>query len=815
MYRNLLILISLISVFVIKSNAQHAVGSWEVYSNYGIDRADILDTEKRVYFCGGGSLFHYDKELDETYSYNISNGLSDVNVIGIHRNSDRNYIVVVYDNSNMDVVYDDGRIVNLSDIKDAQYVTDKTVNSVAFDGDEMYVATGFGLVRYDLSKGAVKESGIFSFPVHGVTVMGSRVLMSTDTGLYFIDKSNRINDFTRYTRLSDMECTLLCGMNENLIMIRRPSANWVNTYKIDFENLNLDANYPNWAFYGDMSFKRFGKWYGITSRTSYVVCRPNDVGWVDYKGIEIPSDLYTTNIYVCGNGSDRGNDLWFVNDDGLGHMTYTTSYEDIDNSQNKYNYTIDREPSYPFGTSIHGGPTRLAASDKGLYITYNSHSRYPGSDKFHNLLKINLLSNGYVMDLTPPDGNFTTVNGSSENRLLTGYHLVVDPIDPSIVYIPTWFEGIWKFKDGKQIGKYDRTNGPFGTGYSCSVEDVAFDNNNNLWAIAHDFPNKREIITILPANKNSLGNVKNEDWLTIDLPEFGSQESRDSKIVHFKHSKNKNLAIMTQTFGDQNIVIYDTNGTSAISDDKYWMLNQFTDQDGKAFGPYAVISIAEDKNGDIWLGTGCGIIIIHNLRSMLANKDNAVERVKVPRNDGTSLADYLLDNQEVTSIAVDAGNRKWITTTTSGVYYVSTDGREIIDNFTRANSMIPSDEVHSVVCDPNSSDVYFGTTNGLAVYHSTVAPAADDFSEVYAYPNPVRPDYSGWITIKGLMDNSLVKIADSAGNVFLQTRSEGGMIIWDGCNAAGDRVPTGVYYVYASQNQESSNGAVTKILVVK
>ena len=147
MYRYFLILFSFVSVFSMKLSAQHAVGSWEVYSNYGIDRADILDTKSRVYFCGGGSLFHYDKELDEMYSYNLSNGLSDVNVSAIYRNYDRDYIVTVYDNSNMDVVYDDGRIVNLSDIKDAQYVSDKTVNNISFDGDEMYVATGFGLVR--------------------------------------------------------------------------------------------------------------------------------------------------------------------------------------------------------------------------------------------------------------------------------------------------------------------------------------------------------------------------------------------------------------------------------------------------------------------------------------------------------------------------------------------------------------------------------------------------------------------------------------------------------------------------------------------
>ena len=47
----------------------------------------------------------------------------------------------------------------------------------------MYVA-GFGIVRYDTKNGAVKESGIFSFPVYGVTVMGENVVISTDNGLY-------------------------------------------------------------------------------------------------------------------------------------------------------------------------------------------------------------------------------------------------------------------------------------------------------------------------------------------------------------------------------------------------------------------------------------------------------------------------------------------------------------------------------------------------------------------------------------------------------------------------------------------------------
>ena len=126
-----------------------------------------------------------------------------------------------------------------------------------------------------------------------------------------------------------------------------------------------------------------------------------------------------------------------------------------------------------------------------------------------------------------------------------------------------------------------------------------------------------------------------------------------------------------------------------------------------------------------------------------------------------------------------------------------------------------SNNVYAVTCDPHSNRVYFGTADGMYMFDSDSSPAAEDYSDVYAYPNPVRPEYTGWITIAGLKDNSLVKIADIAGNVFFQGRSEGGMISWDGCNSAGERVRTGVYFVFASENADgSSSGAVTKIMVV-
>ena len=119
-------------------------------------------------------------------------------------------------------------------------------------------------------------------------------------------------------------------------------------------------------------------------------------------------------------------------------------------------------------------------------------------------------------------------------------------------------------------------------------------------------------------------------------------------------------------------------------------------------------------------------------------------------------------------------------------------------------------------CSPSSNVVDIGTDEGLYEYHSDTAPAEDDYSNVIAYPNPVRPEYSGWITIKGLMADSLVKITDSTGNIVSQGDSQGGMYTWDGCNFNGERVRTGVYYVYASQSGDSgSNAVVTKIMIVR
>lgn len=167
-------------------------------------------------------------------------------------------------------------------------------------------------------------------------------------------------------------------------------------------------------------------------------------------------------------------------------------------------------------------------------------------------------------------------------------------------------------------------------------------------------------------------------------------------------------------------------------------------------------------------------------------------------------------------MAVDASNRKWIGTNDSGVYLVSENGDEIISNFNVSNSPLSTNTITAVYADPNSNSVFFATLEGLFEYSSGTSPARPDYSDVYAYPNPVEPGYTGWITIKGLMDSSLVKIMDSGMHLVYQTTSQGGMALWDGCTLNGARVKSGVYYVLASTSDDTSTegDVVAKILVV-
>ena len=245
--------------------------------------------------------------------------------------------------------------------------------------------------------------------------------------------------------------------------------------------------------------------------------------------------------------------------------------------------------------------------------------------------------------------------------------------------------------------------------------------------------------------------------------------------------------------------------------------SSFINQDGKKLdtttGLWAIKCLMEDFDGNIWVGTNIGPLLLE--KSQIDEEKPVYTQVKIPRNDGTNYADYLLSGVDITAIAIDGGGRKWFGTNGNGVYLISEDNLTQIEHFTTENSDLLSNTILAMELNKETGEVFFGTDKGLCSYVTdAVTPSESmDKDNVWAYPNPVRPDYTGPITITGLTYNADVKIVTTNGVLVAKGRSNGGLFVWDGNDLNGRRVASGVYMVETA-TQTGGKGTVCKIAII-
>lgn len=390
--------------------------------------------------------------------------------------------------------------------------------------------------------------------------------------------------------------------------------------------------------------------------------------------------------------------------------------------------------------------------------------------------------------------------------------LAEDPADAETVYMASGNEGIHRVVSGKDTGRYTAANAPLSGEWGSTVYEVAFDGGGNMWVGGNGIDNKD--IMVLPAEKLRLdpAAVTAGDWIIPSIPDY--EGGMDMRIFHCRHSP---MTFIFDAGGTNLLVAYHNGGTpSTFSDDRVMVWKSFTDKDGKEFTPHRCTAIAEDRHGRVWIGTTGGVMELSEPEKAI-DPTLTVRRLKVAHNDGTSLADYLAETDVVLDISVDGANRKWIATNSSGLYLVNDEGNEIISRFTAANSPLPDDRVNAVYADELSNTVYVATPYGVMEHGGSSAPPAEDYSSIRVYPNPVTPEFTGSVTIEGLVEGSVVKIADASGAVVWQGRAEGGMALWPAENSAGRRVASGVYYVLPSPSSQSGSSAApvaAKILVI-
>ena len=379
-----------------------------------------------------------------------------------------------------------------------------------------------------------------------------------------------------------------------------------------------------------------------------------------------------------------------------------------------------------------------------------------------------------------------------------------DPKNPAHVFVGSR-AGLYEYLNGRFIKHYNCENSPLM--YSTADNNpnyiltlgVKFDKNGNLWCL------------------NSLAEARS----ILELKTDGTWEDHHQEIL--MDDNLRSLPNMKSLIIDSRGLLWFANNHWSVPgfycfDPKTEAINHYTsfiNEDGTRLTPNGIRCVAEDKEGNIWIGSSVGPLLLP--AEDINDGSNAVlQQVKVPRNDGTNFADYLLSGVDITCIAVDGGNRKWFGTNGNGAYLISDDNMSQIHHFLSSNSMLLSDNIESIAINDQTGEVFFGTDNGLCSFMSDATATNETMTKdnVYAYPNPVRPDYTGLITVTGLTMDADVKIVTANGTLVAEGRSNGGTFTWDGCDEDGKRVASGVYMVQTATS-DGKKGTVCKIAIVR
>lgn len=781
MIKRICLAVALLLVMAVVPAKSQQVGSWSIYPVFsGNDNRSLVDTGSKVFFLADGWLYSYDKDNDESVFYTKMNGMSDTDISGIYYNYDKKFLLVAYSNSNIDIVRENGRVDNVPDLKSVILTVSKAINSVDFSGDYAYIATDFGYMVVDCNKCVVKESFNYGKAFKSIVVTDKNIFATFDKKINVSSVGESHYELSSFKETNIKQEMKLLKIDNNSMLT---TTGWFYYIKIGEDPTNLAMSVIEKSAPSNVSMS--GSNMVASYKEKYIVVSPDGTS----QTVAMPSEIDGSHLSTID-----GKGLWNLDSKGLKKFSISDGSVTILHDTYRPNTSTVSEPYY-------------LTYQNGTLYSMNSGRNYKGASNEKSVM-LSSLKDGVWNNLNPIK---IDIHNKSYKSLIEPYGMAIDPFDSEKIWFGSFFEGIYCVKNGEQVQKIDHLNSPMYLDFVVCVSDLKFDKEGNLWFSFYNF-NKTTYapLYILPKDKLYKENLTADDFISIDLGNFATTYGSQLCI-----SKDGRYVLLGSNMWKSKLAIIDTNGTlTDISDDRVAIVSTYNDQDGKNFDIGYINSIKED-NGKYWLATNVGVGLINNIKAAFSG-NVVVNRVKVPRNDGTNLADYLLDGLCINDIAVDGANRKWFGSSTSGLYLTSSEGSEILEHFSTENSPLTSDEITSVACSSDDNRVFIGTKKGTLVYESDAAPAQNDYSDVYAYPNPVRPDYSGHITVAGLMDNSLVKITDSMGNLIYSGRSTGGMFVWDGLNSEGSRVNTGVYYVFASQNEnDKSSGCVTKILVVK
>jgi len=767
-------LIFILSLIITTAPGQDAgVGQWRDHLPFNSFIA-VTETPDKIFGATPYAILTYDKDDKSIERFTKINGLSDIGISDIRYSEELQTVVLAYTNTNIDL-FKGNYIINVPDIKRKPILGNKVINKVSFRGDYAYLSCGFGIVVLDVVKEEIFDTWYIGaqgsqINVFDLTYNDTSFFAATEDGIFYASVSHpNLADFTAWQR---MESAPYPFNKYSLIEFYAGNI---------FANLKAGGNIENDSIY----------YYNGSEWTLFIDDNTRDVNNInanngklviafDYSGKVFNENLEIEyKIHTYNPGSPNVNDAVYSNE---GAVWIADNRSGLVKSFSEGWESMIINPGGPYSASVFSmtsSENHVWVAPGGYTSTWNARYLNYGTYSFTDEYWKNFNSGTNPELASIRDIVTITVNPTNINQVYLGvFRNEVGLLEMNDEIITNSFTD-----ENSGLQKWEAAG-------TIAVVGLGYDSYGSLWALCS-------------GAEKLLAEKKNDgSWNSFSLGGSASAvdcrdlmvDSYDQKWVVFRHTNsNPNyIAVYNEKNppGDQLRLLRSESGVGNIPGTN-------------------VFSIAQDQDEEVWIGTDEGIAIFYSPSSIITSNDYDAVR---PLVNFDGYVQYLLVTEVVTAIAVDGDNNKWIGTDRSGVFLLSADGTEQIHHFTEDNSPLFSNQVIDIVINADG-EVFIATFNGIIAYKGTASSPKDSFNDVYAYPNPVKDGYDGWIAVKGLMKDSDVKITDINGTLIYSTRSEGGQAVWNGRNFDGSKARPGVYLVFAT-NEDGSEKVVTKILII-
>lgn len=742
---------------------------WKGYFSYN-EIKDVTQGTDKLFVASENALFSKNIISGEIKTTNTVDGLSGQTISSIYHSPNLKKTIVGYQNGLMIVINEiDGTILNVVDIINKSIPSNvKKINHFMEYNGIVYVSCDFGIVQYNLATLQfgdtyfIGDSGA-QIVVTQTAVFNGKIYASTlYNGIRSADINNpNLNDFNQWTTIVGFGCTGIEAFGTELLATTN-SGDLLKLQGTTFVNV---ATLPQ----PELDVRNAGTYLVITTKNHVLVYNLTLTQISDISSSQIPNASVE---FTCATIIDETVFIGTLENGIFSKGINTTVFEDA-------------TPQGPLRNNIFAiatTPSSLWAVYGGYTINYNPYEFYYGPTRFG----LSKYSKKGWLNIPYKD--------LLEARALS--RIVVNPANENQIYISSNYSGLLKIENDQPTTIYNASNTgsdglksiPGQVPDDIRINGSAYDKSGNLWVNSS-------------LDKKALKVFKtNGQWQSYDM----SNVYQDFNVFNLgRMAVDKNG---TKWFASQNDGII---GFNENYNNLFKTIKEGADA-GNLPGNYAC-SLAIDNRNQLWIGTQKGLRVLSSVDNFNSPEQLKTQSIIILEEN---LAQELLYQQFITDIVVDGSNNKWIGTADSGLFLVSSDGQKTIYHFTINNSPLPSNAINDIDINGLTGEVFIATSKGMVSFKGTSTDANENLNNVYVYPNPVRPEFTGTVKISGLIDKATIKIADIEGNLVYETTSEGGTIEWDTTAFGKYKVASGVYMIFISA-QDGLETKVKKVMIIR